>query len=157
MAANLDSIEALVAPCVTALGFEIWSVHLLPGSPKILRVLVDSEKGISSDECGKVSRQIASVLDVEEPISGAYLLEVSSPGLDRPLIRLEHFQRYVGKEAQVKLKEAVESLRSFKGRITAVEHDEITLTTANDCVKLKIEMIEKANLVPCFDLNEVNR
>jgi ribosome maturation factor RimP len=142
----------MVTPAVEALGYELWGVEFQShGRPPLLRVFIDSENGINVDDCAAASRQISAVLDVEDPISTEYTLEVSSPGMDRPLFTLDQFGRYIGEWVKVKLRAPFEGRRNFRGRLTGVEGDEIVVAVDDNEYLLPIELIEKANVIPRFD------
>ncbi len=142
---------ALIEPVVKALGFELWGQEMVVnGRHKTLRIYIDSDKGVELADCEKVSRQISSVFDVEEPISGMYTLEVSSPGLDRPLYNAEQFARYLGHLVQVKLLHSFEGRRNYKGTLSKVENDEVSLVVDKHEYVLPIETIERAKIVPLF-------
>ena len=143
-----DLVESVVSP----MGYELVGVEYIPqGKHSVLRVFIDSEQGIVLEDCEQVSRQLSSVLDVEDPIKGQYLLEISSPGLDRPLFKLEDYQRFNGHQVKLRLHEMHEGRRKFKGRIESVHGDEITLSLDDDeQVTIHFDNIEKANLVPEF-------
>lgn len=116
MAWQVKNIEQLLAPSITALGFEMWGVLLLSqGRHSVLRVFIDSPDGITVDDCATVSRQLSAVLDVEDPIRGDYTLEVSSPGLDRPLFTPAQVERYCGQTVSVRLRQMVSGRRKFQG------------------------------------------
>lgn len=136
---------------VMALGFELVGVEYIRSRSPILRVYIDSENGITVDDCADVSRQISSVLDVEDPITTAYNLEVSSPGMDRPLFTIEHYRRFLGEEINVSLRIAVGNRRNWKGTIKSVEDNEmITLTIDGKDEIFALSNIQKANIVPRF-------
>ncbi len=145
-----DKLTALVSSAVDALGFELVGVeYLAQGAHSVLRVFIDSEQGITLDDCSRVSHQISGVLEVEDPIRGKYNLEVSSPGLDRPLFTLAHFQRFVGRGVKLRLRQPLNGQRKFKGVINAVENEHIQITLDQEQVlELQIDEIEKANLIP---------
>ena len=147
-----DRLTALVASAVEAAGYELVGVEYLPqGAHSVLRVFIDSEQGITLDDCSRASYQISGVLEVEDPIRGRYNLEVSSPGLDRPLFTLAHFERFVGKGVKLRLRQPLEGQRKFKGVIAAVEDDSIRIALDSDReLELHIDEIEKANLIPEF-------
>jgi len=134
---------------VEALGFEFWGLeYIAQGKNSVLRVFIDSPNGIHVDDCAQVSRQISGVMDVEDPITSEYNLEVSSPGVDRPLFTLEHFSRYVGEFVDVKLRYAFEGRRKFKGKLVGIEDDEDIVVHVDDHeYLLPIDAIDKANLI----------
>ena len=114
-------ITELIGTTVQALGLELWGVELLQqGRYSLLRVYIEREEGVTIEDCEKVSRQVSALLDVEDPIAGEYTLEVSSPGVDRPLYRVEQYAKYVGSELNLKLRRAVSGRRKFKGHIIKV-------------------------------------
>jgi ribosome maturation factor RimP len=111
----------------------------------------ERESGIGIEDCERVSRQLSAVLDVEDPIAGDYTLEVSSPGMDRPLYTLAHFQRFVGYQIALTLRMAFEGRRKFAGLLKGVEGDEVVIQVEQEEFLFPIESIEKANVVPQFD------
>src|SRR5437870_3087505 len=116
---SYERLNQIIAPAVAALGYELVGCELAQDSGRqILRVYVDGENGITLDGCAAVSRQISAVLDVEDPIKGRFLLEVSSPGLERPLFSLAHYQRFIGHKAKLRLRQPQEDgRRNFTGII----------------------------------------
>ena len=151
MSTKTEQLQAMIAPAVTALGYELWGVEFHSHSHlPVLRVFIDSENGINVDDCAAASRQISGVLDVEDPISSEYTLEVSSPGMDRPLFTLDQFQRYLGEWIKVKLRAPFEGRRNFRGRLTGVEGDEVIVVVDAHEYLLPIELIDKANVIPQF-------
>lgn len=149
---SLTKLWELFEPVITGMGYELVEIEYHP-NPKygVLRLYIDRDSGILVEDCSAVSQQISAVLDVEDPISGQYSLEVSSPGMDRPLRRLQDFQRFIGEEIKVKTGMAFEGQRNFKGRLTGVEDDEIIIECDNKEVRLPVATIDKARLVPDFD------
>lgn len=148
-----DRLTTLVESAVRALGYELVGVeHLSQGKRSIVRVFIDSERGITLADCERASHQISGVLDVEDPIRGQYNLEVSSPGLDRPLFTVEHYTRFLGEKVKIRLRLAINGRRKFTGRIQKVENGVITIVDdADQEFELTIDDIEKANLVPDYD------
>ena len=142
----------LFEPTVAAMGYELVGIEYLgQGQHSRLRVFIDQPNGISVDDCEKVSRQVSAILDVEDPIRGQYALEVSSPGLDRPLFKLEHFARFVGQLVKLRLRQARAGQRNFKGTISAVSEGQIELTLDDGVVlRLAFTDVDKANIVPEF-------
>jgi ribosome maturation factor RimP len=152
MASKQEQLAQLIAPIAQSLGCELWGLeYLTQGRYTTLRIFIDAENGVSLENCEKVSRQISSVMDVEDPIEGEYTLEVSSPGMDRPLYTEVQFARYVGETINVRLRVARDGRRRFKGLITKVENGDVFLTVDNQAVQLPVDAIDKANLVPRFD------
>lgn len=144
-----EKILKLVDPVVTGLGYEFVGAELL-GSPKegLLRVFIDSEKGVDIDDCAVVSRQLGGVLDVEDPIAGNYQLEVSSPGLDRPLFTLLQFSRFVGQKVSVKLNFPLLGRRNFKGILSGIDENKVIVEVDGELYEIPFQMIMKANLMP---------
>ena len=142
----------MLNPPVEALGFELVGVEFVrAGKHSILRVYIDHENGIDVDDCADVSRQISAVLDVEDPITTEYNLEVSSPGMDRPLFTPVHYASVVGETVELKLSMPQDGRRNFKGLLLKCENDSILIKVDNDEFSLAIANIEKGNLVPNFD------
>ncbi len=152
MAAVYSKLQELIAPVVESLDCELWGIeYLTQGRHATLRVFIEKEDGgIGVGDCEKVSRQISSVLDVEDPISSRYTLEVSSPGMDRPLFTLEQFSRSLGATVAVKLSRKFEDRKKLTGVIVAIEDDEVVLRIEDEEYLLPFELIEKANIVPVF-------
>lgn len=141
-------IAELIGPTIEALGLELWGVeHGKQGKFSLLRIFIDSEEGITIDDCEKVSRQVSAILDVEDPISGEYTLEVSSPGLERPLFNLSQFEQFIGDMVRIRTRGPVEGRRKFKGTITAVVDDVVELAIDGETYRLPHGDIEKAEIV----------
>ncbi|AYA41305.1 ribosome maturation factor RimP [Xenorhabdus nematophila] len=141
--------EMISAP-VEALGFELVGLEFIRARVSTLRVYIDSEEGITVDNCADVSHQVSAVLDVEDPISVLYNLEISSPGLERPLFTAEHYQRFIGEEVNVVLRMAMQNRRRWQGIIKAVDGEMITVTVDGKDEVFALSNIQKANLVPHF-------
>ncbi len=150
--AKEQQLQVILAPAVTALGYEFWGLeYMTHGRQAVLRVFIDSPNGITVEDCAKVSRQLSAVLDVEDPIAIEYALEVSSPGMDRPLFTLEQYQRYVGQHVKIRLRAPFEGRRNFSGRLVGVEAEDVVVVVDDHEFLLPIEMIDKAELVPQFE------
>lgn len=146
--AKTENIHALIEPAVEALGCQLWAVELVSqGKFSILRIYIDSENGINVDDCAAVSHQVSGILDVEDPIQAKYTLEVSSPGLDRPLYTLAQFKQYVGKGVKIKLRVPFDGRRKFTGLLTAIEGDDVVVLMNDEEYLLPIDTIDKANVV----------
>ncbi len=153
MAKIADKVLSILNPSVHDLGYELLGVEYIPsGKRSILRLYIDSEKGIGVDDCEVVSRQVSAIMDVEDPISGQYNLEVSSPGIERPLFSIVHYMRFLGHEVRIKTYRPIEGRRKFNGTIGSVSEKSNTLEllTELDSVTLDMDLIEKANLVADF-------
>lgn len=145
---NVKSIQQLIEPSINGLGFQLWGIQRVSqGRNSTLRIYIDSEQGVTVDDCAKVSYQVSSILDVEDPIEGNYTLEVSSPGLDRPLFTLPQYTKYVGHRLKISLRVPFEGRRRFTGMLNAIEDDEIILQVDQEEYVLPFETIEKANVV----------
>jgi len=145
-----DKITELLRPSIEGLGYELVGVEHLPmGKHTVLRIYIDSPDGITVSDCSSVSHQVSGVLDVEEPIKGQFTLEVSSPGIDRPLFTFEQFKQFVDSKVKLKLFHAVEGKRKITGLIESVDGDEINIRDADsDTVfKIQIDDIDKANII----------
>ena len=152
MSSKLEQLHALLAPVVEALGYQCWGVEFLSqGRHSLLRVYIDHSDGILVDDCEKVSRQLSGVLDVEDPISSDYTLEVSSPGLDRPLFTLEQYAASVGEQVKIKLRSPFEGRRNFQGLLRGVEEQDVVVLVEDHEYLLPVDMIDKANIVPRFE------
>jgi ribosome maturation factor RimP len=140
----------LVESGVKALGFELVEVDLQGGRQhQTLRVYIDGPHGITVDNCADVSRQLSAIFDVEDPIPGSYTLEVSSPGLDRPLTSAADFQRFLGETIKVRLQRALATGRkNFTGRLLEVLEDHVVVEVDNERFDLPFADIERARLVP---------
>lgn len=150
--ASAAQLEALFQPAIEALGCQLWGVELqLSAKPRLLRVYIDKEDGVNVDDCAKVSRQLSANLDVEDVIPGEYRLEVSSPGMDAPLFKLEQFQQYIGYELQIKLRMAFEGRRKFKGILRRIENEELIVEVDDEEFFLPVETVDTARVVPHFD------
>ncbi|PJI48763.1 MULTISPECIES: ribosome maturation factor RimP [Pseudomonas] len=152
MSSKLEQLQALLAPVVEALGYECWGLEFISqGRHSLLRVYIDRPEGILIDDCEIVSRQVSGIMDVEDPISGEYTLEVSSPGMDRPLFTLEQFARYVGEQVKIKLRTPFERRRNFQGILRGVEEQDVVVLVDDHEYLLPVDSIDKANIIPRFE------
>lgn len=143
-----ERIRALAEPVLGSFGIELVDVsYTAEHGRKVLRIFIDKPGGVTLDDCGEVSRELGTVFDVEDPIPQRYVLEVSSPGLDRPLKKEEDFRRFTGKKAKIRTKEALEGRRNFSAVIDAVK-DSVIYVTDFDGKKFEIAIsnIERARL-----------
>lgn len=142
-------IQSLIAPTVESLGFEVVRVMIMGTRTMRLQVMAERQdgSGISVDDCAVISRSISAVLDVEDPIDGAYHLEVSSPGLDRPLTRPKDFKRFAGFLAKVELHDPMNGQRRFQGLITGSDDEGVTLDVEGETIFLPFAEMKKSKLI----------
>ncbi len=151
MAKFEQKLTELLRPAVEETGKKLLGIeYISAGNNSVLRLFIDHENGINVDDCAEVSRQVGAVLDVEDPISSEYNLEVSSPGVDRPLFELAHFQDVIGETINVKLSMPLNGRRKFKGALVAIENDTLIIEVDSIDYELVISNIDKANLVAKF-------
>ena len=144
-----QELAALLEPTVEQLGYEITDLEVrLGGKSGLVRVFIDRPEGIGLDDCEKVSRAISALLDIEDPVPGHYDLEVSSPGLDRKLTKVEHFQRFTGETVKVEMRFPIEGRRRFKGTLVSVESENIVVEVDGKPYSLALAAIHTARLVP---------
>ena len=149
MSKNAARLQELIEPVVTALGYELVGVVYVPqGRHSLLRIYIDSASGIALEDCERVSHQVSGVLDVEDPVTGQYQLEVSSPGLDRPLFSVEHFVRFTGRRAKLRLHTPQNGRRNFTGVLAGVRDGQIVIVDDGTEFALPFDNIDKAQLVP---------
>ncbi len=145
-----DRLQTLIEPVIADLGFELVGVEYL-SNPKnrVVRVYIDAEPdGIVVEDCERVSREVSALLDVEEPVPGQYTLEVSSPGVERPLFTGAHFARFVGETAAVQLLAPLDGRRRFKGPIVRADETSVVLNVDGQEVEMAIADIARAHLAP---------
>jgi ribosome maturation factor RimP len=141
-------ISEIITPVIEDMGFELVRVRLMSGKSTILQIMADKpEGGIEVDDCAEISQAVSAVLDVEDPILDEYTLEVSSPGIDRPLTRLKDFEMFEGYEAKIETSEMIDGRRRFKGELAGVEDDEVLINVAEGTIGLKFDWLSDAKLV----------
>ena len=152
MPKHANDLWALIEPVVTGLGYEVVDIEFRP-HPKdgLLRVFIDQESGIQMEDCEAVSRQLSAMIDVEDPIPGHFNLEVSSPGLDRPLRKAEDFEKFTGEMVKIKLSmPTIEGQRNFTGKLLGLKDNDVLLEVDGETEYLPLGGIDKARLVPQF-------
>jgi len=143
-----QKLTEMLRPAVEETGKGLLGVEFISaGNNSVLRLFIDHENGINVDDCAEVSRQVGAILDVEDPISSEYSLEVSSPGVDRPLFELSHFQEVISETINVKLSMPLNGRRKFKGILAAIANDTLIVEVDGIDYELVINNIDKANLV----------
>ena len=146
-------ITEIITPVIEDMGFEVVRVRLMSGKETVLQIMAQKPDGtIEVDDCGEISTVVSAVLDVEDPILDQYNLEVSSPGIDRPLTRFKDFAQWEGFEAKVETEELIDGRRRFKGPLAGVEGDEVLITIEEGTIGLKFDWLSDAKLVLTDDL-----
>ena len=151
MATLEQNLQEMLQGAVEDLGCELWGIECQrTGRFMTVRLFIDKEGGVTVDDCADVSRQVSAILDVEDPIADKYNLEVSSPGLDRPLFTLPQFERYIGQDIAVYLRIPVMERRKWQGKLERIENDMVTLIVDGQEQVLVFGNIQKANVVAKF-------
>ncbi|WP_114909064.1 ribosome maturation factor RimP [Haemophilus haemolyticus] len=151
MATLEQNLQQMLQGAVEDLGCELWGIECQrAGRFMTVRLFIDKEGGVTVDDCADVSRQVSAILDVEDPIADKYNLEVSSPGLDRPLFTLPQFERYIGQDIAVHLRIPVIERRKWQGKLARIENDMVTLIVDGQEQVLVFGNIQKANVVAKF-------
>lgn len=145
-------LAGIIGPTIEGLGFELVRIRLMGGKQRILQIMADRpDGGIEVDECARISTAVSAVLDVEDPIEDNYILEVSSPGIDRPLTRLKDFEMWKGWEARIETSELIDGRRRFKGALAGVEDDEVLIQIEEAgeeiTIGLKFDWLSDAKLI----------
>lgn len=141
-------LAGIVQPVIEGMGYELVRLRLMSGKYAILQIMADKpEGGIEVDDCAKISTAISAVLDVEDPIEEEYTLEVSSPGIDRPLTRLKDFDMWVDYEAKLETSELIDGRKRFKGQLRGTEGDEVLIEIPEGTIGLKFDWLTDAKLV----------
>jgi ribosome maturation factor RimP len=143
----------IITPVIEDLGFELVRVRLMSGKTTILQIMADRpEGGIEVDDCAQISLAVGAILDVEDPIIDEYTLEVSSPGIDRPLTRLKDFEAFEGYEAKLETTDMIDGRRRFKGELAGIDGDEVLINVTEGTIGLRFEWLSDAKLVLTDDL-----
>lgn len=148
-----ERMERLIGPTVEGLGYELVGVEFSTGAGALLRIYIDRPEGIQVEDCERVSHQVSGVLDVEDAVAGRYTLEVSSPGMDRPLFTLAHFQRFVGERVKLRLdRPLLDGRRRISGRLQGIEEGATLVVLSEDGEELMVPFadVERARLDPEF-------
>lgn len=152
---NLARIEAMLGPALEAMGYAIVRIAFVKGARATLQIMAErvDQQGMSVDDCADISRAVSAILDVEDPIAGAYLLEVSSPGIDRPLVRRQDFQRFAGFMAKVETDRLIDGRKRFNGRLIGIgDDDHVRLADGDAEYQVPFDAIAKAKLLLTDDL-----
>jgi len=143
-----NRLDDIVKNTVEGLGFELWGYEYRPHSESaLLRIFIEKSDGISVDDCASVSRQVGAVLDVENIIPVAYILEVSSPGMDRVLFKADQYQDYIGDTLKIRTRTRIDDRRNFKGSLVSASESVVTIKVDNQEFEIPYESIDRARLV----------
>ena len=144
-----ERVAALITRPLEGMHYELVRVHLSGGTSPVLQVMAERADGaaMTVDDCAEIFHNVSALLDAEDPIAGAYTLEVSSPGIDRPLTRLRDFERFVGFEARIETRDAIAGRRRFKGKLLGLAEGMVSIDVKDETVHLPFEAIAKARLV----------
>ena len=146
-------LAGIITPVIEGMGFELVRVRLMGGLYKTVQIMAERPTGgIEVDECAAISSAVSATLDVEDPLEDAYTLEVSSPGIDRPLTRLKDFDSWQGYEAKIETTELIDGQRRFKGMLAGIEGDEVLVNIDKGTIGLKFDWLSEAKLVLSDDL-----
>jgi ribosome maturation factor RimP len=149
LAITRQALVMLLEPAIASLGFELADLELhLSRGHSLVRIFIDADKGVTVDDCEAVSRQVSSVLDVADPIGGSYSLEVSSPGLDRRLVKPAHFERFAGAEVQVKLRRLIDGRRRVQGTLVGCTGDTLEVRSGGTNLRFEMTDVDVVRLVP---------
>jgi ribosome maturation factor RimP len=141
-------MASIVQPVIEDLGFELVRIRLMSGKRTTLQIMAERpEGGIEVDDCALISTEVGAILDVEDPIEADYALEVSSPGIDRPLTRVKDFAAWQGFEAKIETSELIDGRRRFKGELAGVDGEEILITIPEGTIGLQFDWLDDAKLV----------
>ena len=144
------ALQERLSVLIGSMGYELLGCELVQaGARQLLRLYIESPNGVSADDCSKISRQVSALMDAEDPLRGRYLLEVSSPGIDRPLFELKHFASFVGSKVNLRLQAPVDGRRKFKGLLVKVEGEDIHLQVEDleQEVVIPFSAIERPNVI----------
>jgi ribosome maturation factor RimP len=153
-------VEEIIAPSLQAMGYEVVRVRLMGGQRRpTLQVMAEraDRKPMAVDDCAEISHTVSALLDVADPLAGSYVLEVSSPGIDRPLTRPEHFERYAGFEARIETAHPIDGRRRFRGRLLGVDNETVRLALPEGEIAIPFAEIGQAKLVLSDELIAATR
>ena len=142
------NIAWIIQPVIKDLGYELVRLRLITGKQTIMQIMAECPSGgIEVDDCAKISTEVSAILDVEDPIEGEYVLEVSSPGIDRPLTRLKDFETFAGYQAKIETSELIDGQRRFKGKLCGIQDGEILVEIQQGTIGLKFDWLSDAKLI----------
>jgi len=146
---DIARIETLIAPSLSAMGYRLVRIAFTGGRSGVLQVMAErlDDRPMGVDDCTEITHTVSALLDVADPIEHSYVLEVSSPGIDRPLVRAEDYERFRGFEAKLELAQPIEGRKRFRGRLLGIEADRVRLNLGEEVVELPLALIQRAKLV----------
>jgi ribosome maturation factor RimP len=145
--AAVDTLTDILEPVIVAMGYELVGIEYHPGKKNaLLRIYIDAPDGVTVDDCALVSHQISGVLDVEDPLPGQYTLEVSSPGLDRPIFKASDYDRFAGERIRVRLRGLIDGRRKFRGVLVGLRDAHVVIDEDGTEVAVPLDQVDKANL-----------
>jgi ribosome maturation factor RimP len=144
-----DRIENLISPTIEILGFEIVRIEVLGEINPCLQIMAEriDEAGMNVDDCAQISRAVSAILDIEDPITNAYTLEVSSPGMDRPLVKRKHFERFAGAEIRLEKRGQGDEQRRYRGDLKGIKGDDVVLLIKGEEMLIPFADVQKAKIV----------
>jgi ribosome maturation factor RimP len=144
-----DRIENLISPTIEILGFEIVRIEVLGETNPCLQIMAEriDEAGMNVDDCAQISRAVSAILDIEDPITNAYTLEVSSPGMDRPLVKRKHFERFAGAEIRLEKRGQGDEQRRYRGDLKGIKGDDVVLLIKGEEMLIPFADVQKAKIV----------
>lgn len=151
---DTNRIAQVIEPAIEAMGYRLVRVVVTSGHRPTLQVMAErlDDQPMTVDDCAQISRSVSALLDVADPIAGAYMLEISSPGIDRPLVRTEDYDRFRGFEAKIELARPINGRKRFRGRLLGTSAGNVRLATETGETKLSLDNVARAKLVLTDDL-----
>jgi len=151
---DTNGIAQMIGPSLTAMGYSVVRVVVTTGRRATVQIMAEriDDNPMTVDDCALISRSVSALLDVADPIAGAYTLEISSPGIDRPLVKPEDYDRFSGRQARIELSEPIGGRKRFRGRLLGIADGDIRLATAGGEARLPIAAVARAKLVAADDL-----
>ena len=142
-------IGDILSPTLNLMGYDLVRVQISGSQQKTMQIMVERSDrvGMTVDDCAKISREVSAILDVEDPLTGSYNLEVSSPGVDRPLVRPVDFERYAGFDAKIEMADAIDGRKKFRGQLLGMEQDLVKIRLDEETHELPVSDIRRAKLL----------
>lgn len=146
-----EQLRSLIEPVVTGLDCELWGLeYISQGKYSVLKIYIESDSGIDVDDCAKISRQVSSLLDVEDILKGEYTLEVSSPGMDRRLFTSEQYEAFKGAKIKLSLRAAYEGKKKYTGLLCGIENGDVVLRIGDEEILFPLNEVDKSYVIPTY-------